>query len=82
MRVASCRRGRAEGRDTSTSFRLRAGAVAGMMTIALQEAADVRLQMPGNAVLFCVLASIALHCSSGRTGRSARLELEEVLAIE
>jgi len=47
--------------DTPTTFWLRAGAVAGLLTIALQELAEFSLQMPGNAALFCVLAAIAVH---------------------
>jgi O-antigen ligase len=47
--------------DTPTTFWLRAGAVAGLLTIALQELVDFSLQMPGNAALFCVLAAIAVH---------------------
>ena len=50
-----------ERADTVTTFWLRAGAVAGLLTIALQEATEFSLQMPGNAALFCVLAAIAVH---------------------
>jgi O-antigen ligase len=55
-----------ERADTVTTFWLRAGAVAGLLTIALQEAAEFSLQMPGNAALFCVLAAIAVHRPSAR----------------
>ena len=79
--VREVRRRFCEG-DTGTTFWLRVGAVAGMMTISLQEATEFSLQMPGNAALFCVLASIALHRSTGRMGDIARLELEEVRPIE
>ena len=51
--------------DSAAIFWVRAGAVAGLLTIALQEATEFSLQMPGNAALFCVLAAIAL-----RPGRS------------
>jgi hypothetical protein len=37
------------------------GAVTGIMAMALQETVDFSLQMPGNAVLFTVLAAIAAH---------------------
>ena len=50
-----------ERADTVTTFWLRAGAAAGLLTIALQEATEFSLQMPGNAALFCVLAAIAVH---------------------
>jgi O-antigen ligase len=40
---------------------MRAGAVTGLATIAIQEAVDFSLRMPGNATLFAVLAAIALH---------------------
>jgi O-antigen ligase/polysaccharide polymerase Wzy-like membrane protein len=45
---------------------LRAGAVAGLLTIALQEITEFSLQMPGNAALFAVLAAIAVYPSSPR----------------
>ncbi|PYQ84566.1 MAG: hypothetical protein DMG02_30955 [Acidobacteria bacterium] len=38
----------------------RAGALAGLMAIALQEVGDFSLQMPGNVVLFCVLLAAAV----------------------
>jgi putative inorganic carbon (HCO3(-)) transporter len=53
-----------EQRDSRSVFWVRAGAVAGLLTIALQEATDFSLQMPGNAALFCVLAAIAVHRSA------------------
>jgi O-antigen ligase len=55
-----------ERADTVTTFWLRAGAVAGLLAIALQEAVEFSLQMPGNAALFCVLAAIAVHQPSAR----------------
>ena len=55
-----------ERADTVTTFWLRAGAVAGLLTIALQEATEFSLQMPGNAALFCVLAAIAVHRPGAR----------------
>jgi hypothetical protein len=40
---------------------VRAGATVGLVAIAVQELVDFSLQIPGNAVLFVVLAAIALH---------------------
>jgi len=45
----------------STAWWARTGAATGMLAIALQEAFDFSLQMPGNGVLFVVLCAIALH---------------------
>jgi len=66
-----------ERADTVTTFWLRAGAAAGLLTIALQEATEFSLQMPGNAALFCVLAAIAVHRPGARPirqiGRPSKL---------
>ena len=56
------RRGRKDQMATM-SWWLRRGAVTGLFAIALQEAVEFSLQMPGNAVLFAVLCAIALHRS-------------------
>ena len=40
---------------------IRAGAVTGLIGIAIQEVVDFSLQLPGNAVLFALLIAIALH---------------------
>jgi len=57
-------------RDVSTErtdYWIRIGAVTGILAIALQETADFSLQMPGNAVLFVVLLSLALrHTRQGQ----------------
>jgi O-antigen ligase len=45
---------------------LRFGAVTGLIAIALQEAVDFSLQIPGNTVLFAAVAAIALHNPSHR----------------
>jgi len=45
----------------SMSYWVRIGAATGLVAIALQEAVDFSLQMPGNALLFTVLCAIALH---------------------
>jgi O-antigen ligase len=47
--------------DDVMTFRIRAGAVTGLIAIALQEIVDFSLQMPGNAAFFTLLAAIALH---------------------
>jgi O-antigen ligase len=54
------KRFRAGEDDVLTSW-IRIGAVTGIMAMALQETVDFSLQMPGNAVLFTVLAAIAAH---------------------
>jgi hypothetical protein len=59
--VREVRRRFREGDRRSAHRWIRIGAVAGMLSVGAQEAADFSLQMPGNAVLFCVLAAIALH---------------------
>jgi O-antigen ligase len=51
----------ADRADGPIVYWVRAGAVSGLLAIAAQEAVDFSLQMPGNAVLFCMLAAIALH---------------------
>jgi O-antigen ligase len=48
-------------KDDETTFRIRAGAVTGIIAVALQETVDFSLQMPGNAALFTLLCAIALH---------------------
>jgi O-antigen ligase len=58
--VRDVRRGLRDGRG-STSWWLRAGAVASLVAIACQEAVEFSLQMPGNAALFAVVCAIALH---------------------
>jgi O-antigen ligase len=56
--------------DASRSgYWLRVGAVTGLCAIALQEAVDFSLQMPGNAALFAVLCGIALHRGPERSSR-------------
>ena len=44
-----------------TTHWIRAGAVTGVIAIAIQEMFDFSLQLPGNAVLFVLLLAIALH---------------------
>lgn len=51
----------------SSDYWIRVGAVTGILAIALQEFSDFSLQMPGNAVLFCVLLAVAVrHSGPGR----------------
>jgi hypothetical protein len=57
---------RADDAASHASWWIRRGAIMGLVSIALQETVDFSLQMPGNAVLFTVLAAIAIH----RTPRS------------
>jgi O-antigen ligase len=44
-----------------SSYWLRAGAVTGIVAIAIQSTVEFSLQMPGNAALFAVSCAIALH---------------------
>lgn len=50
-----------EAQDDTITYWLRAGAVTGLVAIALQETVEFCLQIPGNAVVFTVLAAIAIH---------------------
>jgi O-antigen ligase len=59
--VREVRRRFREGVDDVTTYWLRVGATTGLVAIALQEFVDFSLQMPGNVVLFTVLAAIAIH---------------------
>ncbi len=45
----------------SPDYWIRVGAVTGIVAIAIQEAADFSLQMPGNAVLFALLLALAVR---------------------
>jgi O-antigen ligase len=49
------------GQDDVLTYWVRRGAVAGLAGAAAQSLVEFSLQMPGNAVLFAVLAAIALH---------------------
>jgi hypothetical protein len=64
LTVVEVRRRLADACDSIVARWTRIGAVVGMLTIALQEAVDFSLQMPGNAALFAVVAAIALHRAS------------------
>jgi len=47
--------------QTASLYWVRAGATLGLIAMAIQELTDFSLQMPGNAVLFVLLAAIAMH---------------------
>jgi O-antigen ligase len=50
--------------DRTAVFWIRAGAASGMLAVAVQSVWDTGLRMPANAVLFALLAAIALHDGS------------------
>jgi O-antigen ligase len=47
--------------QTAQLYWIRAGAAVALVAIGVQELSDFSLQMPGNAVLFVLVAAIALH---------------------
>jgi O-antigen ligase len=47
--------------DRSSVFWARAGAACGLFGVACQSVWDTALRMPANAVLFAILAAVALH---------------------
>jgi O-antigen ligase len=47
--------------QSRSAYWVRAGATVGLAAMAVQELVDFSLQVPGNAVLFALLAAIALH---------------------
>jgi O-antigen ligase len=58
--------------DDPSTYWLRVGAVTGLGAIAVQETVDFTLQMPGAAVLFVILAAIAIHRPTHRVGVASR----------
>jgi O-antigen ligase len=60
------KRGLADSVAGSMDYWVRVGAVAGCAAIGLQELGEFSLQIPGNAALFVVLCSLAVHGSSRR----------------
>jgi hypothetical protein len=48
-------------RPGSTDYWIRAGAVTGILAMAIQEIGEFSLQMPGNAVLFVALLAVAIR---------------------
>lgn len=53
-----------DARDDVFGYWLRLGAVTGIVAMAFQETVEFSLQMPGNAVLFVLLAAVAVRRSS------------------
>ena len=47
--------------DRTAVFWIRAGAAAGLLAVAVQSVWDTGLRMPANAVLFAIVAAIAMH---------------------
>jgi O-antigen ligase len=60
MFARTVRRAFQQPQRTEVSW-IRTGAVIGLIAVAVQETVDFSLQMPGNAVLFALLAALALH---------------------
>lgn len=69
--VRDVRRRFRESRDDESTYWIRVGAVTGLVAIAFQEIVEFSLQMPGNALLFTVLAAIAIHRGGFATVRRA-----------
>jgi O-antigen ligase len=55
-----------ERQDDTMTYFIRTGAVIGLVAMGVQEFFDFSLQIPGNAVLFAVLAAIAIHKAAAR----------------
>ena len=49
------------GADRTAMFWVRAGAISGLIAVAVQSVWDTGLRMPANGILFAVIAAIALH---------------------
>ena len=64
--------------DDPQTYWVRAGAVIGLLTIAVQAIVEFSLQMPGNAALFVVLCAIALHKRPVRSGRRHDVRIASV----
>ena len=67
--------------DRTPIFWIRAGAIAGIVAVAVQNIWDTGLRTPANGVLFAVVAAIAVHqpreSSSGRHGHHHRHRREQ-----
>ena len=70
--IREVRRRFREAADDTRTWWLRAGAVLGLVAVALQELVDFSLQMPGNAVLFVLLMAIAAHRPAPAASRKRR----------
>jgi O-antigen ligase len=76
--------------DRSAIFWVRAGAVSGMIAVAVQSIWDTGLRIPANGALFAVMAAIALHephgshssYGSGLTRREHRTQPRGHVAVE
>jgi hypothetical protein len=68
-----------EREDDASTYWLRVGAVTGMIAVAIQEVTDFTLQMPGAAVLFVVLAAIAIHKPDSRRAGIPPIELAVIV---
>jgi O-antigen ligase len=69
--VREVRRRFRDQKDDSRTYWIRVGAVTGLVAVACQDLVEFSLQLPGNAVLFCVLAAIAVHpCRLRASSRS------------
>lgn len=66
--VSAIRRRLRAGEDDTRTRWIRAGAVAGLLGIAAQSLVEFSLQMPGNTLLFVVVAAIAMHRPSRVAG--------------
>jgi O-antigen ligase len=58
--------------DTTPVYWMRAGAASGMAAVAAQSIWDTGLRMPANAVLFAIVAAVALHEGDSRAPRTRR----------
>ena len=58
--------------DDSAIFWIRTGAVAGIVGVLVQSFWETGLRMPANAMLFSVLAAIAIHAPAGDEPRGHR----------
>src|SRR5712691_4509850 len=54
--------------STGSAYRVRLGAVGGIVAVALRSAVDFSLQVPGNAALFATFCGVALHEERYRRG--------------
>jgi len=59
--------------DRTPVFWIRAGAASGLLAAAVQSVWDTGLRMPANAVLFAILAAVALHIPA-REGRKTAVD--------
>jgi O-antigen ligase len=65
--------------DRTAVFWIRAGAASGMLAVAVQSVWDTGLRMPANAVLFAILAAIALH--DGARAATSKRAADRVISM-